>query len=312
MTESPGVEPQQETDTMKTQAYADTRAEDPIAELGLLTLKRPVPVLPRGTTELFGALGDPALSFEILTERLAVYPSIVARLLALANSPWSSPVAPVTTLDDAVSRLGLDIVRSVSVALLVSNTFDANRCRRFDPRRYWCSALLTAEAAALLATAARPASAVSPAAARTAGLISNLGLLWLADALPAETDRALGAVAADPALSVGAALLAACGVSDGDAGEALGRTWNLPDTLTAAMSGRPPPSADGEAAYCVRLMRCARAVVSAALEKSEIAADDILSRQLGLSGTAIEQVRLELAGTLPTLDRLASELLDGA
>lgn len=296
---------------MKTQASADTTAEDPLTALGLLTRKRPVPVLPRGTTELFGALGDPALSFDLLTERLAVFPSIVARLLALANSPWSSPVTPVAALDDAVSRLGLDIVRSVSVALLVSNTFDANRCRHFNPRRYWCSALLSAECASLLAAAARPAPPMPPAAARTAGLINNLGLLWLADALPAETDRALGAVAADPALSVSAALLTACGVSDGDAGEALGRTWNLPETLTAAMSGHMPPNAHDDVLYCVRLMRCARAVVSATLDESGIASDEILLKQLGLNPAAAEQARLELVGTLPALDLLAAELLDG-
>lgn len=311
MTESPNVEPQPRADTMKPEASPDTAAEDPIARLEALTLKRPVPVLPRGTTELFVALGDPALSFDTLTERLAVFPSIVARLLALANSPWSSPVAPVTTLDDAVSRLGLDIVRSVSVALLVSNTFDANRCRRFDPRLYWCSALLSAECASLLAAGARPAAPLPPAAARTAGLINNLGLLWLADALPAETDDAFEAVAADPALTVSAALVSVCGVSDGDAGEALGKAWNLPEALTAAMSGRAAPGACREVLYCVRLMRCVHAIIASTLDDSAMAVDDILLKQLGLNVTGTETVRAELVAMLPELNQLAAELLEG-
>ena len=318
MTESPNIEPhepQQRADTMKPEASPDTAAEDPIARLEALTLKRPVPVLPRGTTELFVALGDPALSFDVLTERLAVFPSIVARLLALANSPWSSPVAPVATLDDAVSRLGLDIVRSVAVALLVSNTFDANRCRRFDPRLYWCSALLSAECASLLAASARPAAPLStplpPATARTAGLINNLGLLWLADALPAETDDALEAVAADPALSVSAALISVCGVSDGDAGEALGKAWNLPAALTAAMSGRAAPGACHEVLYCVRLIRCVHAIVASALDDSALAVDDILLQQLGLNVTGTETIRAELVAMLPELNQLAAELLEG-
>ena len=322
MTESPNVEPyepQQRADTMKPEASPDTAAEDPIARLEALTLKRPVPVLPRGTTELFVALGDPALSFDVLTERLAVFPSIVARLLALANSPWSSPVAPVATLDDAVSRLGLDIVRSVAVALLVSNTFDANRCRRFDPRLYWCSALLSAECASLLAASARPAAPLSnplptplpPATARTAGLINNLGLLWLADALPAETDDAFEAVAADPALSVSAALISVCGVSDGDAGAALGKAWNLPAALTAAMSGRAAPGTCHEVLYCVRLIRCVHAIVASTLDDSALAVDDILLKQLGLNATRTETIRAELVVMLPELNQLAAELLEG-
>ena len=322
MTESPNIEPQQpqqQADTMKPEASPDTAAEDPIARLEALTLKRPVPVLPRGTTELFVALGDPALSFDVLTERLAVFPSIVARLLALANSPWSSPVAPVATLDDAVSRLGLDIVRSVSVALLVSNTFDANRCRRFEPRLYWCSALLSAECASLLAAGARPAAPLPtplptplpPATARTAGLINNLGLLWLADALPAETDDAFEAVAADPALSVSAALISVCGVSDGDAGAALGKAWNLPAALTAAMSGRAAPGACHEVLYCVRLIRCVRAIVASTLDDSTMAIDDILLKQLGLNAAGTETIRAELVAMLPELNQLAAELLEG-
>ena len=326
MTESPNIEPhepQPRADTMKPEASPDTAAEDPIARLEALTLKRPVPVLPRGTTELFVALGDPALSFDVLTERLAVFPSIVARLLALANSPWSSPVAPVATLDDAVSRLGLDIVRSVAVALLVSNTFDANRCRRFDPRLYWCSALLSAECASLLAAGARPAAPLPtplstpvptplpPATARTAGLINNLGLLWLADALPAETDDAFEAVAADPALSVSAALISVCGVSDGDAGAALGKAWNLPAALTAAMSGRAAPGACPEVLYCVRLIRCVHAIVASTLDDSALAVDDILLKQLGLNVTGTETIRAELIVMLPELNQLAAELLEG-
>ena len=319
MTESPNIEPQQRADTMKPEASPDTAAKDPIARLEALTLKRPVPVLPRGTTELFVALGDPALSFDVLTERLAVFPSIVARLLALANSPWSSPVAPVATLDDAVSRLGLDIVRSVSLALLVSNTFDANRCRRFEPRLYWCSALLSAECASLLAASARPAAPLPtplptplpPATARTAGLINNLGLLWLADALPAETDDAFEAVAADPALSVSAALISVCGVSDGDAGEALGKAWNLPAALTAAMSGRAAPGACPEVLYCVRLIRCVHAIVASTLDDSAMAVDDILLKQLGLNVTGTETIRAELVAMLPELNQLAAELLEG-
>ncbi len=113
---------------------------------------------------------------------------IVARLISLANSAWSNPVRPITGLQQACARLGLDVVRSVSVGLCVCRSFNLGRCSNFDPLLHWLASLLAAEICAKIADDHNE----DVSAARTAGLMHNVGILWLADRFPNEKNQALG------------------------------------------------------------------------------------------------------------------------
>lgn len=135
---------------------------------------RRVPVLPRGTARLLGVLADEDIDFQELVAEIELFPPIAARLLSVANSAWSAPVSPVTSLVMACSRLGLNVVRTVAMALAVAEPFNPAVCPLFEPQRYWSSALLTAEAADLVA---RAATFDDPQTARTAGLLRNSTLL---------------------------------------------------------------------------------------------------------------------------------------
>ncbi len=59
-----------------------------------LNTKR-IPVLPPGSTYLMQSMMDESLNFRQLAGIVERYPSIAARLIALANSVWSSPVSPI-------------------------------------------------------------------------------------------------------------------------------------------------------------------------------------------------------------------------
>jgi HD-like signal output (HDOD) protein len=89
----------------------------------------------------------------------------------------------VTSLEATCSRLGLGVVRSTSIALAISAPFNPAKCPSFDLEYYWCSVLLTAEAASRLAAESSSKHEFEPATARAAGLLHNLGLLWLVDRL---------------------------------------------------------------------------------------------------------------------------------
>jgi len=119
---------------------------------------------------------------------------------SMLSAAWSAPVSEITSLEMACARLGVNVVRSVSIALAIASPFDASRCPTFEGQRFWCTALLNADAAFWLAPLARAAAPVEPQTARTGGLLHNLGLLWLADQLPDATNQALSTVAADPEL----------------------------------------------------------------------------------------------------------------
>lgn len=285
-----------------------TAATDKFIDIQSLVGTAKVPVLPSGVPELMSKLTDENITFQQLAETLECFPTISARLLGLANSPWSAPSLPVTSLDIACSRLGLDTVRSVSIALAISAPFNPQRCAVFDHRRYWCSALLVAEMASRLAFASSETVAVMPSTARAAGLLHNLGLLWLADCLPGETAKALAMTANEPGLSVNAALIACCGVGHNQAGSALAHAWRLPSPVLAAMSYHTPGQAgtmEGNVAY---LVATAAALVSTLYREPEESTVNLLFGGLNIGVDSREQVYSELNAAFPRIQELAGNL----
>jgi len=196
---------------------------------------RKIPVLPSGVSDLFKSLTDDAISFNELAEILEQFPSIAARLIAVANSSWSSPITPVTSLEMACSRLGFDVVRSTSIAFSVAAPFDPTRCPGFNAKYFWTTALLAADAASWLGASSQSIQTDLPTI-RTAGLIHNLGLLLLVDQLSEEVALAIQLSEEKEDLNLSNALLNILGFNHLDAGLFLGQAWNFPEPLVQAMA----------------------------------------------------------------------------
>lgn len=278
-----------------------------LVDLQMLTRVKPVPVLADGAHVLLNVLSDTTLSFDKLAAGLESFPSIVGRLLSLANSPWSSPATPVTSLDTAVARLGVDAVRTISIALTMSAPFNPGRCAAFDPHRYWCSALLAADAAAAIALKTR-SSFISPAAARTCGLMHNIGLLWLADALPEETCKALEITGADPATSVNDALIESCGFSYSDAGAVLSAAWKMPQPIATGMTYHIATSPGSTEDKIARLIKLVAAMVSSVYAESAAEIDAVHYEDLSMDFATYVQLYDDLTVSLPGMRELATTL----
>lgn len=203
------------------------------------------PAVPPAVVGLLAAIGSDDTGIRVLAAAVSEFPSIAARLLMLANSAWSAPARPITSIHDACLRLGLRVVRSVSLAMAVARPFDPNRCPGFDVVRYWTSALMVAEASALLSPhLVRHDPDCDEGTLRSAGLLHNLGLLWLADRWPVATAAALARV--EEGTRLGEALHEAVGVDHREAAGTLGRAWGLPAPLVAAMRFHAAPDYRGD------------------------------------------------------------------
>ncbi len=196
-----------------------------------------LPVLPANTPMLLRALSGDQLDFSEVAAVIEQFPTIAGRLIALANSAWSSPVETILSLEQACARLGLSVVRSTSLALAVSAAFDPSRCPEFDAERYWSDALFCAEAAARICSASPLAKELEPAAARAGGLLHSLGVLWIADRLPQEFGEAVRLQQqSEPPLHLHQALRQVLGFDQGEAGGLLALKWQLPEELELAMA----------------------------------------------------------------------------
>jgi len=220
-----------------------------------------LPVLPPAVSTLLTAFEDESLDYLQIATILENFPTIVLRLISLANSAWSAPIREITALDAACARLGLGVVKSISIALAISAPFDPSRCPPFDGQRYWVRAMAVAETAFSLAMTGGE-NCLSKSA-RTAGVLHNLGLLWMAHQLPDATGKALLAHQADNDVSVDQTVTEIAGAGYRAAGGYLARLWCLPDPLAQVMEFQGDNEYMGDAWQMARLVGVAVSIVAA-------------------------------------------------
>ncbi len=221
-----------------------------------------IPVLAPGSLSLVSALAADNQTWRDLTLILERFPGIAAKLIALVNSAWSAPIDPITSLEAACSRLGVNVVKSVSTALAVSGSFDTSECQAFSPEHFWSGSLLVAESAAVLAPLLDGSARIDLPTARTAGLLHNLGLLFLVDLLPAQTSRVLR-MSSDSELTLNALCKQELGIGITDIGGFLAHKWRLPAALADVMSNYDNGDYQGEHRSLVDVVSISVEIVAA-------------------------------------------------
>ncbi len=249
-----------------------------------------LPTLETGAAQLLMEVADAEVSMDKIVQLVQISPSIAARLLAMANSAWSNPVAPVTSVADACSRLGLNVVRTTTIALAIGQSFDTKRCPAFDVDQFWCTSIIASRLIADMA----PQFGVDPNTASTAALLHNIGLLWLADTMPTETSESLVDGHEQTELGISAFLQQRCGTNRVQASQTLYEAWRLPDALTG--------QADGDGRLAQLITHCEEMATEIF---AEIAPDDAAS----VAGdTAIAAIYEKHLAELPKTRTLAGML----
>ena len=229
----------------------------------LISQDTQLPTLPSGVPYLLQALASDTMTHRQIAEIITQFPSITARLLFLANSAWASPPVPIENLDMACARLGLTVVRSVSISLCVTSVFDPSHCKAFDIERFWCSNLLVADGAAMLIPYCPETTKLNNKTLHTAGLLHNIGLLWLCENFTEKTSKALQVALSDDSTSTISALRETVGTDYCEVGEALGNAWALPDILVTVMKQHRNPDYNSSYGQYAALIGCVAQMVSA-------------------------------------------------
>ena len=124
-------------------------------------------------------LQDPNHSLATIAKALSIEPLISAKLLRMANSVAYNPAGnDVKDLQSAVSRLGLNTVRSASMAIVMTQLLRAKGMAGFSDitQSLWEHSVRTAAAAKVIAKAM---TVLNPEEAMLAGLIHDLGAFYM-------------------------------------------------------------------------------------------------------------------------------------
>ncbi len=272
---------------------------------------RRVPALPAGVPHLLKSLTDENIGFRELAAVIEQHPIIAGRLIALANSAWSCPPDPISSLDMVCGRLGIDVVRSTGIALAVASPFDPRRCPGFDVGRFWTSALMTADASSRLVPLASAVDGPEPSVARTAGLLHNIGLLWLADQMPNEVSQAITNQNLDDQHSLTHALEDLIGFDAAFAGGHLATAWNLPEPLVTAIGHCGIRDYGGLYWETACIVGAAKLMVSAAYEHQPLFGAETFVARVQVDPVEVQDVFEQVEQQLEKTSSLAKILFGG-
>jgi HD-like signal output (HDOD) protein len=196
---------------------------------GLSDLPSLSPVL----AQLIATLGREDASVVDIAAIIRQDPVLVTRVLRSANSAAYAGRSPVTSIRDALLRLGLVRVRRLA---LVASLYDAVPVRGTRAARelFWQHSLAVAYGCEVLSRHADGSEDADPEAAFLSGLLHDIGLLVLESHYPKET-AAVKRYADAEGVPLCSAEVAVLGVDHGELGALLSAHWSMADPITTAI-----------------------------------------------------------------------------
>lgn len=269
-----------------------------------------LPSLGKNIHVLMQAVADDTLTYRQLAGVIKQYPEITARLIFLVNSPWSAPIKPISNIEDACARLGTSVVKSISIAISIASSFDAGKCVGFITEHFWTSSMLVSDGAYLLASKMPKGLGGSELeqTVQTAGILHNLGLLWLVENLSKETSQAFEKVAAESSLTVSQALLEFAGADYCEVGGWVGEQLKLPEVLVIAMKHHLAIDYQNASWEVALLVGSAANMVAALRRHSDELPENARLETLGLDTSIQRQVFQQLGNKFDKTQELAKIL----
>jgi HD-like signal output (HDOD) protein len=144
----------------------------------LLAKGQDLPTLPTVVFQLHKVLDDERVSDREVAAIIERDPALTGRLLKAANSAAFARGAPVSSVQAAISRLGVNQVRAICIVLAVVRSF-GHRAGGLDHQRFWEHSATVAMMAQRIWDVVGQSRAVSGDDVYVAGLLHDAGLLIL-------------------------------------------------------------------------------------------------------------------------------------
>ncbi len=191
-----------------------------------------LPSIPETYLRLTKAIANPDTGMEEISKVVQRDPAMCAKVLQLVNSAYFGLARPLASVAQAVSYLGLDLLKGLALTLDVfaaANAILPSAGFSFD--RLQQAALLTAKLAKRIA-AADPKEAE---AAYTAGMVRDIGIIIFAMSMPDRLGE-VGRIAAESGRPLDEIEREQLGASHAAVGGYLLGVWGLPLPIVEAVA----------------------------------------------------------------------------
>jgi putative nucleotidyltransferase with HDIG domain len=197
---------------------------------------RDLPSLPTVVVQLIRTFGEADIGVSELAAQVAKDQAIAAKTLRLANSSFYGLQSRVRTIDQAITVLGFDSVRSLVTAAGVVGQFSSAGSARFDFTGFWRHAIGSALAAKSVARQA----GCNQEFAFVSGLLHDIGRLVLVTRFPEQYEAAL-AFQREHECDMLRAEREVLGLDHALVGRALAQHWKFPDLIQRAIGHHHAP-----------------------------------------------------------------------
>ena len=149
--------------------------------LKILQSCKTLPSVPAVVIEVLNLAQNPEIGTAMVSKVISRDPALTARILKVANSAWCGIRRDVTTLNQAVNLLGLNGTMSLALSFSMARSLRAAGGPTFDHPTYWRRSAIAANAAA---SVGKGQTTTSQGELFLTGLLQDIGMLVLSEALP--------------------------------------------------------------------------------------------------------------------------------
>jgi putative nucleotidyltransferase with HDIG domain len=188
---------------------------------------RNLPSIPLVMMEAQKRLENPKTSAADLGKLISKDQGLVAKILAVANSPLYGLPRRVSTIEFAIVILGFDHIKNIVIALSMIEAFKNETDKNWDRKAYWTHSLMTASASKRIAD---DLGYNKTGEAFTAGLLHDLGIAVIQRYFKKEFDEICLQVE-EQGMRHTNAEMQLLGLGHSEMGQILADKWNLPKIL---------------------------------------------------------------------------------
>jgi two-component system, cell cycle response regulator len=186
-----------------------------------------LPSLPAVALRVLQMTQEEDVSVNKLADVIGQDPALTAKILKLVNSPLFGVARRIVSLPQAMVVLGLRTVKVLTLSFSIIDSYGQRRVEWFDYKTYWRRSLKQGVAARLISEEIAPEMRDE---AFVAGLLGNLGILAMAQVIPAQYEEPYRRVGGKHAELLQAEQ-ASFGFAHNDVARRLFEKWHLPTDI---------------------------------------------------------------------------------